>query len=233
MRRRSDANPATATYFEELSRTPLLTADEEVDLAARIAAGDEGARDHLVRANLRLVVRIARGYARRGGSLPDLIAEGNLGLMRAADSFDPTSHDTRFSTYASYWVKQAVKRHMQYDRVVHIPAYLQGKAGAGHKHAAFAEAAKTVYGFGDHDEPGTVAEPAAAADDSREIAERAEVVRRALARLDDRSREVVLRRLDGETLKSIGAGMGRTRERVRQIEADAHARLRELLADVA
>src|SRR5207302_7105119 len=96
-------------YFRQLEETPLLSAVEERELAERIAGGDAQARNHLVRANLRLVVTVARGYRGRGVDLLDLIAEGNLGLLRAAEKFDP-SRKTRFSTYAVFWVKQAMRR---------------------------------------------------------------------------------------------------------------------------
>src|SRR5947208_16286015 len=102
--RRPRARNPLDCYLTELDRTPLLSRAEEHDLAVRVAVGDVAAREHLVRANLRLVVNLARGYAGRGLDLPDLIAEGNLGLLRAAEGFDPTMN-TRFSTYASYWIK--------------------------------------------------------------------------------------------------------------------------------
>lgn len=89
------------TYLREINETALLTAADEQELAHRIADGDVQARDRMVRANLRLVVNIARGYTGKGLSLQDLIEEGNLGLLRAVEGFDPAV-GTRFSTYASY-----------------------------------------------------------------------------------------------------------------------------------
>ena len=97
------------TYLREINETALLSAEEEQNLADLIGQGDVRARDRMVRANLRLVVNIARGYTGKGLSLPDLIEEGNLGLLRAVEGFDPTV-GTRFSTYASYWIKQSIKR---------------------------------------------------------------------------------------------------------------------------
>ena len=97
------------TYLREINETKLLTADEEKQLAGAIALGDVRARDRMVRANLRLVVNIARGYTGKGLGLQDLIEEGNLGLLRAVEGFDPAV-GTRFSTYASYWIKQSIKR---------------------------------------------------------------------------------------------------------------------------
>ena len=112
------------TYLRDINETPLLTADDEKRLATAIAQGDALARDHMVRANLRLVVNIARGYANRGLPLPDLIEEGNLGLLRAVEGFDPKV-GTRFSTYASYWIKQSIKRALiNSGKTIRIPAYM-------------------------------------------------------------------------------------------------------------
>jgi RNA polymerase primary sigma factor len=122
--------PATAvqnpleTYLREINETSLLSADDEKRLARAIADGDAAARDHMIRANLRLVVNIARGYANRGLPLPDLIEEGNLGLLRAVEGFDPDI-GTRFSTYASYWIKQSIKRALiNSGKAIRIPAYM-------------------------------------------------------------------------------------------------------------
>jgi RNA polymerase primary sigma factor len=112
------------TYLREINETPLLTADEEKQLAVRIGEGDTRARDQMVRANLRLVVNIARGYSGKGLGLQDLIEEGNLGLLRAVEGFDPAM-GTRFSTYASYWIKQSIKRALiNTGKTIRIPAYM-------------------------------------------------------------------------------------------------------------
>src|ERR671925_1843857 len=112
------------TYLREINETALLTADEEKQLAYRIEEGDSEARDRMVRANLRLVVNIARGYTGKGLGLQDLIEEGNLGLLRAVEGFDPTMN-TRFSTYASYWIKQSIKRALvNTAKTIRIPAYM-------------------------------------------------------------------------------------------------------------
>lgn len=112
------------TYLKEINETALLTADEEKSLSRRIRTGDAGARDHMVRANLRLVVNIARGYTNKGLPLQDLIEEGNLGLLRAVEGFDPDM-DTRFSTYASYWIKQSIKRALvNTAKTIRVPAYM-------------------------------------------------------------------------------------------------------------
>ncbi len=112
------------TYLREINETALLTAADEKELAGLIAEGDVRARDRMVRANLRLVVNIARGYAGKGLSLQDLIEEGNLGLLRAVEGFDPAV-GTRFSTYASYWIKQSIKRALiNSAKTIRIPAYM-------------------------------------------------------------------------------------------------------------
>src|SRR5919202_5487496 len=126
-RRRIRTNPVQSpleTYLGEINATPLLTADEEKALARRIEQGDSEARDHLVRANLRLVVNIARSYTGKGLGLQDLIEEGNLGLLRAVEGFD-AGMGTRFSTYASYWIKQSIKRALvNTAKTIRIPAYM-------------------------------------------------------------------------------------------------------------
>lgn len=112
------------TYLREINETALLTAQEEKDLSKAISNGDTAARDRMVRANLRLVVNIARGYTGKGLPLPDLIEEGNLGLLRAVEGFDPEM-GTRFSTYASYWIKQSIKRALVNSaKTIRIPAYM-------------------------------------------------------------------------------------------------------------
>ena len=112
------------TYLREINETALLTADEEKSLSRAITAGDGAARDRMVRANLRLVVNIARGYTGKGLPLQDLIEEGNLGLLRAVEGFDPDMN-TRFSTYASYWIKQSIKRALVNSaKTIRIPAYM-------------------------------------------------------------------------------------------------------------
>ena len=112
------------TYLREINETSLLSATDEQELATAIGLGDSRARDRMVRANLRLVVNIARGYTGKGLSLQDLIEEGNLGLLRAVEGFDP-GMGTRFSTYASYWIKQSIKRALiNTAKTIRIPAYM-------------------------------------------------------------------------------------------------------------
>ena len=112
------------TYLQEINEVPLLSADEEQDLGRRIQQGDLAAREHLVRANLRLVVSIAKLYSERGLALQDLIAEGNIGLLKAAEKFDPDA-GCRFSTYGSWWIKQAIRRSLSSTvQSVRVPGYM-------------------------------------------------------------------------------------------------------------
>ncbi|MGI9457234.1 MAG: sigma-70 family RNA polymerase sigma factor [Aeoliella sp.] len=123
-RKSSAVQTPLETYLREINETALLSAKEEKELAVQIGEGDTAARDRMVRANLRLVVNIARGYSGKGLSLQDLIEEGNLGLLRAVEGFDPAM-GTRFSTYASYWIKQSIKRALiNTGKTIRIPAYM-------------------------------------------------------------------------------------------------------------
>ncbi len=125
-RRTASSGPQSPleTYLREINETALLTASEEKELAHEIAIGCTSSRDRMVRANLRLVVNIARAYTGKGLPLQDLIEEGNLGLLRAVEGFDPNMN-TRFSTYASYWIKQSIKRALVNSaKTIRIPAYM-------------------------------------------------------------------------------------------------------------
>jgi len=118
------ANSGLSCYLSEIDQAPLLTAAEERELAGRVMDGDPVARDHLARANLRLVVRIAREYLGKGLPMEDLIAEGNVGLLRAVEGFDPSA-GTRFSTYASYWIKQSIRGSLtKTGHTVRLPQYM-------------------------------------------------------------------------------------------------------------
>ncbi|HEY7975339.1 MAG TPA: sigma-70 family RNA polymerase sigma factor [Ktedonobacterales bacterium] len=111
-------------YLREIARIPLLSAQRELDLAQRVERGERSARNHLIEANLRLVVSIAKRYVGQGLPLEDLIGEGNIGLIRAVVKFDP-SKGFRFSTYATWWIKQAITRSiLEGTRTVRLPVYI-------------------------------------------------------------------------------------------------------------
>ena len=112
------------TYLADINEVPLLDAEEEIDLALRIADGDMAAREHMIRANLRLVVSIAKNYVNRGLTFMDLIEEGNIGLMKAVEKFDPEA-GCRFSTYATWWIKQGIRRALVNTvKTVRVPSYM-------------------------------------------------------------------------------------------------------------
>lgn len=113
-----------ANYLREIDRTPLLGPDEEQRLALRVRAGDLEARDHMIRANLRLVVHLAKIYARKHGCVEEFIQNGTLGLMIAVRKFDPTKK-VRFSTYASYWIRQQISYGIKsQSRLIRLPCYV-------------------------------------------------------------------------------------------------------------
>ena len=114
-------------YMREIARTPLLTPEEEVELAARIQNGDKDARTRMINANLRLVVKIAQDYSGYGLPLPDLISEGNIGLMKAVERFDPEKGG-KLSTYAAWWIKQSIKRALaNQSKTIRLPVHMVDK----------------------------------------------------------------------------------------------------------
>ncbi len=119
-----DENTSLRLYLREAVETPLLSPAEEVVLARRIQAGDDAAREHMIKANLRLVVKIAREYEDYGLPLLDLINEGNIGLMRAVERFDPTK-GAKLSTYAAWWIKQSIKRALSnQSKAIRLPIHV-------------------------------------------------------------------------------------------------------------
>jgi RNA polymerase primary sigma factor len=124
--RRDDdhSDDAIRLYLREIQRTNLLTAEEERQLAARIATGDMAARNHMIESNLRLVVKIAKRYMNRGLPFLDLIEEGNLGLIKAVERFK-LSKECRFSTYATWWIRQSIERALvNQSRTIRLPVHV-------------------------------------------------------------------------------------------------------------
>jgi RNA polymerase primary sigma factor len=258
-------------YLRDIAKVPLLTPEQEQELARRVQAGDADAERQLTEANLRLVVRVARRYLNRGLSLLDLIEEGNLGLLHAVTKFQP-GRGTRFSTYAVWWIRQAVTRALANQaRLIRLPVHIELLLGQYMKKKAALtqdlgrpptteEAAKALGqpieeiehiermsqrplsldapagqdGGGRLEELVKDAEPLPGAGLAATVAAREDMVG-VLRDLPDAERNVLELRfgLSGEeprTLESIGRQLGLTRERVRQIEAAALARLRRLMA---
>ena len=124
---RHDGDSAIRLYLREIGQVKLLTVQEEIDLAARIKKGDKKAREHMIKANLRLVVKIARDYDGIGLPLLDLISEGNIGLMKAVERFDPKKGG-KLSTYGSWWIKQSIKRALaNQSKTIRLPVHLVDK----------------------------------------------------------------------------------------------------------
>ncbi|MEO1836957.1 MAG: RNA polymerase sigma factor RpoD/SigA [Akkermansiaceae bacterium] len=122
-----DSDSSLRVYLREISKTDLLSSKEEVELAARIKKGDKKARAHMIKANLRLVVKIAQDYANYGLPLADLISEGNIGLMKAVERFDPEKGG-KLSTYAAWWIKQSIKRALaNQSKTIRLPVHMVDK----------------------------------------------------------------------------------------------------------
>ena len=282
-------------YLSQINEAELLSAEEEKDLGTKIRAAHQAAqrfqrgqitlekkerteaeaamaRDRMVRGNLRLVVNIAKGYTKRGLALADLIEEGNLGLLRAVEGFDP-QHETRFSTYASWWIRQAIKRALiNGGQSIHIPAYMvemvarlktaqeefinqkdrkptiselarmmdmPEKKVRIIRHAVKAINSPTQ--SGDFESGLTLSD--ILADEKTPAPEHdlfskaeCQMIQRLLNQIDQREARILKMRFgldDHEpmTLKQIGKHLSLTRERVRQIQKEALAKLNALLEE--
>lgn len=122
-----ESDTSLRLYLREIAKTDLLTPKEEVELADRIKNGDKKARSHMIRANLRLVVKIAQDYSGYGLPLADLISEGNIGLMKAVERFDPNKGG-KLSTYGSWWIKQSIKRALaNQSKTIRLPVHMVDK----------------------------------------------------------------------------------------------------------
>jgi RNA polymerase sigma factor (sigma-70 family) len=125
----NESRDSIQIYLREIRKSPLLSSKQERELATRIGLGDEAARNDMIESNLRLVVKIAKKYLHRGLALSDLIAEGNIGLIKAVERFSP-DRDTRFSTYATWWIKQSIERAVaNQSRIVRLPVHVASDLG--------------------------------------------------------------------------------------------------------
>ena len=261
-----DADPVQL-YLNEIGSTPLLTAAEEVFVARASLAGDEAARHRMIKSNLRLVVMIAKRYTNRGLPLLDLIEEGNLGLMRAVEKFDP-ERGFRFSTYATWWIRQSIERAlMNQGRTIRLPIHIQKDLntivrctrelrsslrrepstseiadvldrdpGEVSKLLKLSEKITSVDNqLSDDTERSLVDTVASHVEDNPLSLVDDEKVEGCLEEwlddLPDRQREILARRFgllgyEASTLEAVGEAVGLTRERVRQIQIDALARLK-------
>ena len=262
----SGADPVQL-YLNEIGSTPLLTAAEEVFVARASLAGDEAARHRMINSNLRLVVLIAKRYTNRGLPLLDLIEEGNLGLMRAVEKFDP-ERGFRFSTYATWWIRQSIERAlMNQGRTIRLPIHIQKDIntvvrctrelrsslrrepstseiadvldrdpGEVSKLLKLSEKITSVDNqLSDDTERSLVDTVSSHVEDNPLSLVDDEKVEGCLEEwlddLPDRQREILARRFglmgyDASTLEAVGEEVGLTRERVRQIQIDALARLK-------
>ncbi len=261
---------ATRIYLKEIGFSPLLTAEEEVYYARRSQRGDDEARKRMIESNLRLVVKIARRYMNRGLALLDLIEEGNLGLIRAVEKFDP-ERGFRFSTYATWWIRQTIERGiMNQTRTIRLPVHVLKEINIYQRAArhlsqkldheptpeevanlldkpmdevkemlGLTERVTSVDAPLDEDPDRSLLDAIAdeQTQDPEKILHREDLQSQIeiwLSELNEKQREVVERRFglnarEISTLEEVGADIGVTRERVRQIQVEALRRLRVLL----
>jgi RNA polymerase primary sigma factor len=266
-----DSDTGIKIYLREIGQIPLLTPQEEIDLAARIKKGDREARALMIKANLRLVVKIAHDYANLGLPLLDLVSEGNIGLMKAVERFDPAKGG-KLSTYAAWWIKQSIKRTLDnQSKTIRLPVHLVDKISKmrrvslqmsedlGREPTDDELAEEIGLSRGKVSQLKTASiRPASldapiSDDDSTEFGEIVgdeeaqtpfellsdknlrDEVSESLEVLDDREQKIIFQRfgLDGgkpKTLEEVGKKFGVTRERIRQLQNIALAKLRRALS---
>jgi RNA polymerase primary sigma factor len=270
MSRYDDSDSGFKIYLREIGQTPLLTPAQEVELAARIKKGDKEARAQMIKANLRLVVKIAHDYGNLGLPLLDLVSEGNIGLMKAVERFDPAKGG-KLSTYAAWWIKQSIKRALaNQSKTIRLPVHLVDKIAKIKRvslsmseelgreptdqeladevglSAAKLSQLRTVSirpasldaPMNDEDgtEFGEIVGDDGAVDPAENLSDKnlQEEISDLLRVLDDRERKIIMSRfgLDGgnsRTLEEVGEKFGVTRERIRQLQNIALAKLRRAL----
>ena len=272
----ADPTPASADslqmFMNEIGRYPLLTAADEVALAKRVERGDRAAKERMINCNLRLVVHVAKRYRGHGVPFGDLIQDGVIGLNRAVEKFDYRK-GFKFSTYATWWIRQAVQRSVAGQaRTIRVPTHVHERRQTLNRHARKLETelgrpatpeelakasglklqhveealsvpeARASLNSPVGDDDGELGDLFADenADDPEAVAEdalRSLAVRQALAQLPERERRILELRfgIDGEpkSLEAIGAELGLTRERIRQLETQALARLTDDLGALA
>jgi RNA polymerase primary sigma factor len=270
MSRYDDSDSGFKIYLREIGQTPLLTPAQEVELAARIKKGDKEARALMIKANLRLVVKIAHDYGNLGLPLLDLVSEGNIGLMKAVERFDPAKGG-KLSTYAAWWIKQSIKRALaNQSKTIRLPVHLVDKIAKIKRvslsmseelgreptdqeladevglSAAKLSQLRTVSirpasldaPMNDEDgtEFGEIVGDVDAVDPAENLSDKnlQEEISDLLRVLDDRERKIIMSRfgLDGgnsRTLEEVGEKFGVTRERIRQLQNIALAKLRRAL----
>ena len=219
-------------YLQEIGKVDLLTADEEVDLAQRIRAGDQRALERLTKANLRFVVSVAKQYQNQGLTLSDLINEGNLGLIKAAQRFDET-RGFKFISYAVWWIRQSILQALaEQSRIVRLPLNKVGSLNKINK--AFSNLEQEFEREPSADELLDVLENTSAPRTDLQleyIESLRKEIERSLSTLTDRQKDV-LKYYFGigvehpMSLEDIGEKFGLTRERVRQIKDKAINKLR-------
>ena len=229
-------------FLRQAGRYPLLTKDEEVSLAKAIEAGDPVAKRRMIESNLRLVVSIAKQYRGQGVPFLDLIQEGVLGLNRAVEKFD-WRRDLKFSTYATWWIRQAVQRAVaNQSRTIRLPVHVSERVRRVDATRAALEAVDSIslnqgLGSDGDSEPGDLFADESSADPAEEAVDavRRQRIQRAVADLPERQRRIIELRFgfggESASLETIGKELGLTRERVRQLESEALHRLQLELGD--